>query len=269
MYIQDAQRLLGAAGYYEGAIDGILGPKTNAAVSKLILNHYPQDHQIHVWTKERRAIAAGQLVLKYAGYEVGGIDGWVGNMTIGALLEWNHKETYSRRLNLSPLGLPVNRIETRFPKQQNVVAFYGQPGIEIEHQLEYADAPYKLRIDYDLSKTRNRLRLHSKCIESAILAMEDIAKEYSATERVAYGIDRFAGDYFHRKMRGGTSWSMHAYGCAIDWYAAPNGLTTRCPQALFCKPEYKTFFDIWESHGWVSLGRAIGRDWMHVQAAGL
>lgn len=263
----DVQRLLAAAGYYTGAIDGIIGPNTNGAIAILISNHYAQNHQIHVWTKERRAIAAGQLVLKYAGYEVGEIDGWVGNMTTGAMLQWNHYQTYGKKLALHQT--PVTDIKTKFPRQRDCGVFYGQPGIEIEHQLEYADAPYKLRIDYDLSKTRNRLRLHSKCIDSAIAAMENIAKAYSPTERVAYGIDRFAGDYFHRKMRGGDSWSMHAYGCAIDFYAAPNGLTTRCPQALFCKPEYKTFFDIWESHGWVSLGRAIGRDWMHVQAAGL
>ena len=62
---------------------------------------------------------------------------------------------------------------------------------------------------------------------------------------------------------------MHAYGCAIDHYAAPNGLTTRAPQALFSGKDYVEFFDIWESFGWVSLGRAIGRDWMHIQAARL
>ena len=46
-------------------------------------------------------------------------------------------------------------------------------------------------------------------------------------------------------------------------------MTTRCPQALFCGHEYRKFFDICEAHGWLSLGRAIGRDWMHVQAATL
>jgi hypothetical protein len=83
------------------------------------------------------------------------------------------------------------------------------------------------------------------------------------------GLNRFAGSYNHRKMRGGSSWSMHAYGCAIDFYAEPNGLRTRCPDALFCGQDYIAWFDIWESVGWTSLGRAIGRDWMHIQAASM
>ena len=266
---QDMQRLLAAAGYYKGAIDGIMGAGSTGAVTQIINNHYTSTHSIQVWTKDRRAVAACQLILKYAGYEVGEIDGWVGNLTIGALLEWNHQQVYGERLNLSPLGKPVVRIETKFPKQYSVDKFYGQPGVEIKHQLVYADLPYKMVLDYNMSETVSRIRLHKKCIESAINGFEEIEKYYTASQRAAFGLDRYAGGYMHRRMRGGKAWSMHAYGCAMDFYAAPNGLTTRCPDALFCRPEYKAFFDIWESHGWVSLGRAIGRDWMHIQAAGL
>lgn len=81
------------------------------------------------------------------------------------------------------------------------------------------------------------------------------------------GIDRYAGAYTHRKMRGGSKWSMHAFGCAIDFYAEPNGLRTRCPQALFCGTDYKDFLDIMEAHEWLPAIRLWGADAMHFQRA--
>jgi len=68
-------------------------------------------------------------------------------------------------------------------------------------------------------------------------------------------------------MRGGSKWSMHAYGCAIDFYAAPNGLRTRCPKALFCGDEYKPFLDIMQSFDWLPAIRLWGADAMHFQVA--
>jgi hypothetical protein len=126
-----------------------------------------------------------------------------------------------------------------------------------------------MRLDYDMSTVVTRIRLHEECALSAKEALTEIYFSYGEDDLVRLGLNRLAGGYMHRRMRGGSAWSMHAYGCAIDFFAGPNGLTTRCPTALFCGREYVKFFDIWEKHGWVSLGREIGRDWMHVQAARL
>jgi len=82
-------------------------------------------------------------------------------------------------------------------------------------------------------------------------------------------VDRFAGSYNPRKMRGGSQYSMHAYGCALDFYAAPNGLRMRCPDALFCGPQYKPFLDIMEKHGLLPAIRLWGADAMHFQMARL
>lgn len=225
----DVQRLLASAGYYAGAIDGDIGPRSLAAIEAILAAHAGEcSSDPSKWSASRRLVGAGQLVLMQAGDAPGPIDGYAGNQTIGALVEWNHRQVYGSDLvlDMAPTGPAV---ASGFPKQSGCDAYYGKPGPAVERQLVMVELPFEMRL----------------------------------------GLDRHAGTYNHRRMRGGSAWSMHAYGCAWDFHAAPNGLTTRCPQALFCGREYRAFFDIWEAHGWISLGRAIGRDWMHVQAARL
>ena len=270
---RDLQRLLAAAGYYNGAIDGIIGRKTDTGVDIILRNH-PTDLPAtsRKWGEARRRIAAAQLVLKYAGYSVGEIDGFEGDLTRTGLLLWDHQQTYGSPLEIGkekPAEPPPKA--TKFPKQSECRSFYGTPGKggSVEKNLVIVELPFTMRIDYNLSQKSTRVQLHEKCADSAKAAMQQILNHYGETHLKKLGLDRNAGTYNPRKMRGGSNWSMHAYGCAWDFYAQPNGLTTRCPQALFCKEDYKAFFDIWEAHGWVSLGRAIGRDWMHVQAARL
>jgi hypothetical protein len=70
-------------------------------------------------------------------------------------------------------------------------------------------------------------------------------------------------------MRGGSAWSTHAWGIAIDWNPSSNKLKWGREQATLARPEYDAWWDIWEEEGWLSLGRARNYDWMHVQAARL
>lgn len=155
------------------------------------------------------------------------------------------------------------------PRQADVGTFYGTPGPEIEKQLVMAVLPFRLRLDWALNETVNKVRLHRKCAAPFVAAMTEIFATYGLPKMQALGIDRFAGGYNHRQMRGGPSWSMHAYGCAVDFYAGPNGLKVRCPSALFCKPDYAPFLDIMEKHGWLPAIRLWGADAMHFQMARL
>lgn len=153
------------------------------------------------------------------------------------------------------------------PKQSECGKFYGVPGPAIEAQLVYAELPFDLRLDWDLNRKVRRVRLHKKCAPSFVAAMKEVFAAYGEKDFRALGIDRFAGSYNHRFMRGANKWSMHAYGCAVDFYAGPNGLKAKCPDALFCKPEYKKFLDIMEKHGWMPAIRLWGADGMHFQQA--
>lgn len=271
--VRQVQTLLSAAGYYNGSIDGVLGDKSWKGITTLLNSRGKEaTSDVTKWSSDRRAIGAAQLVLKYAGYSTMQIDGYWGNITEGAFVEWNHKRTTGGHLILPTTPVPgYTPKPTAFPKQSAVTSFYGAAGVggAAEKQLIMVDLPFPMRIDWNLDQKATRVQLHKKCADSALAALRAIVQHYGEAELRRLGLDRNAGTYNPRRMRGGSSWSMHAYGCAWDFYAAPNGLNTRCPAALFCKPEYKAFFDIWEAHGWTSLGRAIGRDWMHVQAASL
>jgi hypothetical protein len=77
----------------------------------------------------------------------------------------------------------------------------------------------------------------------------------------------FGGCLNVRKMRGGSAWSIHSWGAAIDLDPDNNQLKWASPKATFSKKEYEPFWKIVEAEGWTSLGRRRNYDWMHFQAA--
>ena len=87
----DVQRLLRAAGYYSGAIDGDIGPKTRSGIDR-ILSENAAALPPGWLSQARRRVAAVQLVLKAAGFETGPIDGYAGMLTKQALADWNEQQ---------------------------------------------------------------------------------------------------------------------------------------------------------------------------------
>jgi hypothetical protein len=70
-------------------------------------------------------------------------------------------------------------------------------------------------------------------------------------------------------MRGGSAWSIHSWGAAIDLDPDNNQLKWGKDRASFAKPVYNDFWKIVEAEGWVSLLKERNMDAMHIQAAKL
>jgi len=145
--------------------------------------------------------------------------------------------------------------------------FYGVPDFENGRppKQTYIAPPYPMRIAWGDEVRISRIRCHPLVADSLLAVLRDIALRYSPEEIKKHGLDQFGGTTNVRFMRGGTELSRHSWGIAIDLDPLRNGLSTPTEGAYipnFC-PDVA---DIFERHGWVSLGKRIGRDWMHFQA---
>jgi len=65
-------------------------------------------------------------------------------------------------------------------------------------------------------------------------------------------------------MRGGSKWSTHGWGIAIDYDSDGNQLKWGSCKAAFAKAQYDDWWGIWEEEGWLSLGQAKNYYWMHI-----
>ena len=270
MQKRHVQMVMAAAGFYTGGIDGVIGPKSMDAVKKIeidLKDKYTFDPSGS--REKRRLVAAAQACLDKLGHEPGSVDGWEGPNTSEALNAYLFKQVNGRDEVVNRDPLPSAPQNTAIPTQAQVEQVYGTPGPAIERQLVLLKFPFKFRIDWNLRQTTNKIRVHKLAAPQLERALKEVHAHYGEQRWRALGLDRYAGAYNHRKMRGGSKWSMHAYGCAIDFYAGKNGLRTRCPQALFCGPEYKEFLDIMERNEWLPALRLWGADGMHFQRARL
>ena len=160
-----------------------------------------------------------------------------------------------------------NVAQMRWPNQAQVRSFYGEPG-NPKCTAGMADV-YPMRVAWSKSDIVRRFRCHTLVKQ----AMENIFKHtlehYGQSTLTKLGLDLFGGCYNLRQMRGGTSWSMHSWGIAVDLDPERNQLKWGKDKAVFAKPEYIPFWNIVEAEGATSLGRERNYDWMHFQFARL
>lgn len=156
-------------------------------------------------------------------------------------------------------------VDARFPRQADVEKVFGAVGTN----QTAIEIPFDMVLAWQPSTRVGKMTLHRKVAPSALRVLQRVAGLYSAAERHALGIDLFGGSLNVRRMRGGTKFSMHAWGIAIDFDPTRNMLHTHAPQARLSHADAQPFWAAWEAEGWLSLGRARDFDWMHVQAARL
>jgi hypothetical protein len=220
------QQRLTELGIFQGKTDGIMGPKTRAAIRGFQRIHKLDD------------------------------DGIVGPKTYMVLFQ----HIIADRLDL---GSPKAAPNSPWPHQTGCMEFYGPVG---SNQVRI-EVPYPLVIAWDKRKTVRRVSVHTKVATSSIQVLTRVLDHYGLEAIKKLRLDIWGGTLNVRKMRGGTSWSMHSWGIAWDFDPENNQLRWGRDKALFAKPEYEKWWEFWEEEGWVSLGKARNYDWMHVQAA--
>lgn len=262
---RDIQRLLQAAGYYKGAIDGDLGPKSIAGINAVLRNNA---HKLPAGWEQfslpRRAVLAAQLILEGAGHEVGDLDGYAGMLTNHAFAQWEHPEHPWR---------PDDRFQTPgavrpWGLQKDAERRFGPAGGP-QCTAGVVRSPYPMKVAWNPGQTISSFRCHEAVADSATRVLNRVADAYSAEDISRLGFDVWGGCFNYRNKRGGATLSMHAYGVAIDWDPERNQLKWDHTRASLAHPDCDTWWRLWEEEGWLSLGWARDFDWMHVQAPGL
>lgn len=193
------------------------------------------------------------------GIDAGPIDGLRGPQTryaeqqLSIRLNGNNKRSYWR-----------NQFET--DKTSSLVAQYGNPNARHTIKTVRVPCPWAMVLAWDIGTGRKDFIVHETHADSLTNALDAIRKEYTDDQIRDMGLHLFGGDFNIRRKRGGSSWSMHAYGLAIDFDPERNQLRWDASSARLAQPDAEPFWQIWEAHGWHSLGRTKNYDWMHVQA---
>lgn len=153
-----------------------------------------------------------------------------------------------------------------WPTEAECPKFYGKMG---ENQTQIV-LPYPMVLDWEPTSRITKMTCHEKVAPAMLRVFTKLKGEYGEERLRELGIDQFGGCLNVRLKRGSSSqWSIHSWGVAVDLDPDRNQLRETSKTARFARKEYLPMWRIWESEGFVSLGRARDFDWMHVQAARL
>ena len=144
------------------------------------------------------------------------------------------------------------------------ISKYGKPN-EKGTYLTTIKLPYPMRLAWDKSTTVKTMRCHALVQGNFTAVFEDLLNHYGYEKIKELGIDLFGGCFNFRAMRGGSDYSRHSWGIAIDLDPERNLLHETHKTARFARPEYKPMIDIFYKHGFEGLGVEEDRDWMHFQ----
>lgn len=142
--------------------------------------------------------------------------------------------------------------------QGSLRAFYGQPGDE--SQLVSIEFPYPMFYE---GRRVLRTRCHRRVSASLLKVLGDIKDMLPSNPGATDEANDYGGVYNFRLKRGGTSYSLHAYGAAIDLDADDNTFRNAWPVNADMPLE---IIECFAREGWVSAAAFWGYDAMHFQA---
>jgi hypothetical protein len=223
---------------------------------------------VRKWTAKRWVVAEEQFGYLKTGIPVGEVDGLVGPQTIYA------REVAKSRAAGSDIEEtwrdlvepgPVTQTKTVWPTQAKVESVFGVPGAS----QVMVKMPFPFVIAWDLNKKIKEFSCHRLVKPSMERIWNKTFDHYGQQKMVDLRLHYFGGCLNVRKMRGGSNWSMHSWGIAMDIDPERNALKTPWKNASLSRPEYKKFWEYVYDEGAISLGIERNYDAMHFQFARL
>ena len=147
---------------------------------------------------------------------------------------------------------------------KQIIQIYGQPNQQGSY-LTTIQLPFPMRLAWDKKTSVTKMRVHKKVAQDFINVFNELLAVYGLAKIQELGIDLFGGCFNFRAMRGGSDYSRHSWGIAIDLDPERNQLKETSKTARFARPEYKPMIDIFYKHGFISLGVEKNYDWMHFE----
>ena len=159
--------------------------------------------------------------------------------------------SHLRKLMPSPNPWPAS-------DQASLRAFYGRPGDEAA--LVRIEFPYPMLYD---GKRVTSTRVHNRCAASLLRVLTAIRDRIEASPLIRDEAEDFGGVYNFRLKRGGSTYSLHAFGAAIDLDADDNSFRNSWPMKSDMPLE---IIEEFAKEGWLSAAAFWGYDAMHFQA---
>jgi putative chitinase len=279
MDLREVQRRLSEepTDFYEGEIDGEYGPETATAIKALF--QFQGVTGFEGWSDLRMIIGAGQVLCRMDGLAPGEIDGLMGPQTRDAfetyamrklnngnpvpdLENWRDEAAAANVVSTAP---PIPATAPAWPREGEVRSFFGAPGSNQTTLI----LPFKMRLAWDLNQTVTKTSCNVKVHDHLKRIWQRTLDKYGMAEIQRLRLDLFGGCLNVRKKRGGSGWSMHAFGIAWDVDPERNALKMTRDDATLDSPEYDAFWGFVYDEGAISLGKEKNFDWMHFQFARL
>ena len=150
---------------------------------------------------------------------------------------------------------------------QQAINIFGKPNQQGSY-LTTIQLPYPMRLAWDKNTKVKTMRCHRLIAKDFLNVFNELLEVYGYDKLVELGIDLFGGCFNFRAMRGGSDYSRHSWGIAIDLDPERNQLKETSKTARFSRPEYLKMIEIFNKHGFVSLGKEKNYDWMHFEHSG-
>ena len=264
------QLMLQKDGHYKDAIDGKVGPKTLDAIRKL-LKSYGIDAS--TWNNTRLRVAGEQAFYRSLKIDVGGIDGIDDHVLGYARDAYAAKQTLNFRENVDvlvkekvivPTPVKVTGKVTPFrswPKQSECTRYYGKVGTNQDQCI----LPFPMVIAWSPKQKIQKFSCH-KLVKAPLERIFQRTLDYYGYEKIKeLRLHYWGGCLNVRKLRGGSSWSMHSWGIAVDLDPDNNQLRWGRDRATFARPAYNKFWEFVYDEGAISLGKERNYDFMHFQ----